>query len=396
MPDDAQRFDEDSEFIPLDRDDPSFGMWKQQRDASGDPKREPGPIRLQRFDSGLPYVGIPTFFKLPVALNPADLKAGKVEVAILGAPVDMGYSMRGAAWGPQAVRTSERSLPYGPALGPHVHVNVNPFQELTVVDYGDGPVEPFSADRTAPAMRKFVREVVDAGAIPIVVGGDHSLMWPDAAAMQDVYGRGKVGVIHFDAHYDAAENAMGHATSHGRPVRNLILKDKFPGKNFVQIGLRGYMPDVESQKWMDQQGIRSHYMAEVEKDGWDALMKRALAEALDGPEVLFISLDVDVFDPSFVPGTGTPEPNGLTPREVFPLIRRLCAEHKVVGIEVVELLPYLDPTYRSALMANRCIREMLTGLAMYKKGMRDPHYLDPFTSGTDKMPKITVTGSTTK
>ena len=116
MADDSLHFDDDSEFIPLDRKDPSFGMWKQPRDASGDPKREPGPIRLQRFDSGLPYVGIPTFYKLPVALNPADLKAGKVEVAILGAPVDMGYSMRGAAWGPQAVRTSERSLPYGPAI----------------------------------------------------------------------------------------------------------------------------------------------------------------------------------------------------------------------------------------------------------------------------------------
>ena len=129
-------------------------------------------------------------------------------------------------------------------------------------------------------------------------------------------------------------------------------------------------------------------MAEVEKDGWDAVMKRALEEALDGPEVLFISLDVDVFDPSFVPGTGTPEPNGLTPREVFPLIRRLCAEQKVIGIEVVELLPYLDPTYRSALMANRCIREMLTGLAMHKKGLRGPHYLDPFTSGADRYSRV--------
>jgi len=92
---------------------------------------------------------------------------------------------------------------------------------------------------------------------------------------------------------------------------------------------------------------------------------------------------VDVFDPAFVPATGTPEPNGLTPRELFPLIRRPCAEHKVVGIEVVELLPYLDPTYRSALMANRCIREMLTGPAMHKKGMRAPHCLNPFTSGAD-------------
>jgi hypothetical protein len=107
----------------------------------------------------------------------------------------------------------------------------------------------------------------------------------------------------------------------------------------VQGGLRGYMPDVERQKWMDQQGIRSHYMAGVEKDGWDAVMKRALEEALDGPEVLFISLDVDVFDPSFVPGTGTPEANGLTPREVFPLVRRLCAKHQVIRIEVVGCSP---------------------------------------------------------
>ena len=193
-------------------------------------------------------------------------------------------------------------------------------------------------------------------------------MWPDAAAMQDVYGRGKVGVIHFGAHYGAAESAMGHAVSHGRPVRNPILKDKFPGQNFVQVGLRGYMPDVESQKWMDQQGIRSHYMAEVEKDGvgrgHEARSRRS-AERPGGP--LHLTGRGRLRSLLRAPYRHPPEPNGLTPREVFPLIRRLCAEHKVVGIEVVELLPYLDPTYRSALMANRCIREMLTGLAMYKR-----------------------------
>jgi agmatinase len=121
-------------------------------------------------------------------------------------------------------------------------------------------------------------------------------------------------------------------------------------------------------------------MAEVEKRGWDSVMEDIIAEANDGPEYLFISFDVDVLDPAFVPGTGTPEPGGLTPREAFPLVRRLCAESNVVGFELVELNPLADPTYVSAMNANRIVRECLTGLAMRKLFLNKKHYLSPLTT----------------
>lgn len=108
-------------------------------------------------------------------------------------------------------------------------------------------------------------------------------------------------------------------------------------------------------------------------------MEDVIKEAMDGPKYMFVSFDIDALDPAYVPGTGTPEPGGLTPREAFPIVRRLCAESNVVGFELVELAPNLDPTYVSALNANRIIRECMTGIAMRKKGLTDPHYLSPLT-----------------
>jgi agmatinase len=143
--------------------------------------------------------------------------------------------------------------------------------------------------------------------------------------------------------------------------------------------LRGYYPDEESFKWMRAQGFRYHTMAEIEDRGFGAVMEDVIKEAQDGPEYMFVSFDIDALDPSFVPGTGTPEPGGLTPREAFPIVRRLCAESNVVGFELVELAPMLDPTYVSKLNANRLIKECMTGIAMRKKGLTEPHYLSPLT-----------------
>ena len=125
--------------------------------------------------------------------------------------------------------------------------------------------------------------------------------------------------------------------------------------------------------------FRYHTMAEIEHRGWDAVMEDVIAEANDGPEFIYISFDIDTFDPAFVPGTGTPEPGGLMPREIFPIIRRLCAESNVIGFEIVELAPLMDPTYVSALNANRTIRECLTGIAMRKQGLTEPDYKSPLT-----------------
>jgi agmatinase len=159
----------------------------------------------------------------------------------------------------------------------------------------------------------------------------------------------------------------------------LIEEGLVPGKNFIQVALRGYYPDETAFEWMRKQGFRYHTMAEIERRGFDAVMDDVIREAQEGPEYLFVSFDIDTLDPAFVPGTGTPEPGGLLPREAFPIVRRLCAESNVVGFELVELAPMLDPTYVSALNANRLIRECLTGIAMRKKGLTDKHYLNPLT-----------------
>ncbi|MGH7267767.1 MAG: agmatinase family protein [Candidatus Rokuibacteriota bacterium] len=362
-----------------DARDPAFNIWAV-RDPDRDLKRTPGLFWPHRQSRGGAWLGIPTFFKLPIALTPEDLKAGKVDVAIFGAPLDMGFGMRGAAFGPQAIRVSERYVSWADARSgasrPHQHVRVDPFHVLTVVDYGDVAVDPFSTERSIGHVQEFVRAIAETGAIPLMVGGDHSLLWPGAAGVADVYGKGSVGIIHFDAHADASHSMLGHLAAHGTPVRRLIVDAHIPGRNFIQVGLRGYYPDDETVEWMRSVGMRSHYMAEVERKGWDAVLRRALEEALDGPRYLYISLDVDVMDPAYTPGTGTPEPGGLTPRELFPLLRRLTAENTVVGIDVVEMNPLVDPGYTTALNVNRCIREMLVGLALRKQGIKTPDYLD--------------------
>lgn len=319
--------------------------------------------------------GIATFLQRPVAQTPADLKAAEVNVAMLGAGIDMSLGMRGAAFGPRALRSHDMYLPTVASGLPHSHVMVDPLEELVIADYGDAAVDFDSTHRSIEPVRGLVREVAETGTIPFVVGGDHSLMYPDVAALADVYGKGKIGVVHFDAHYDAGSAYLGHNLSHGTPVRRLIEQGHVRGENFIQVGLRGYAPGHEDLSWMRDQGFRYHFMAEVEKHGWDRVMERALAEAAEGTDYLFISLDIDVLDPAYAPGTGTPEPNGLTPRELFPLLRRLGAENNLIGIELVELNPLVDPTYVTPLVANRAAREMLTGIAMNKNGITDKHYL---------------------
>lgn len=369
--------------IPLDTKDPSFNAWRQLRDFTKDPKREPGIIPLGQYNFGMSYNVIPTFLGAAVALTPADLEASKVDVAIMGAVTDMGTGMRGAAHGPNAVRNSQVYGGYGMDQ-PHMHTMVDPLQDLVVADFGNAPNDLMSTERTMPAVRSFVKSsIVDIGngkkTIPFIIGGDHSLMYSDVAAVVDVYGKGNVGVVHFDAHYDAGKYMFGHLIGHGMPVYRLIEEGLVPGKNFIQVGLRGYYPDAKSFEWMREQGFRYHTMAEIERRGFAEVMEDVINEANDGPEYMFVSFDIDTLDPAFVPGTGTPEPGGLTPREAFPIVRRLCAESNVIGFELVELAPNLDPTYVSALNANRIIRECLTGIAMRKKGITEKHYLSPLT-----------------
>lgn len=357
-------------------------IWKQKVPRDVNPPRQPGPMHLQRYVGTPAYAGIATFLGLPFCMTPEDLKAGKVDVAILGAPVDMSLGQRGAAFGPRAIRADERVLPNVPAVLQNPDTRIKPFEVLNVVDYGDAAVDPFSIENSVGPIRELVREVAAAGTIPFVLGGDHSILWPNAAAVADVHGAGNVGVIHLDTHVDCGNQTMGHLVTHGTPIRRLIEDEHIPARNFVQIGLHSFVvPDDELLAWMRKRGMRSHHMAEINRIGFEAVLEKAIAEALDGPKHLYISLDIDVLDPAFAPGTGTPEPGGLTPRELLPAIRRLCHETPVVGFEVVEVAPHLDPGYTTAMYARRAILEALTGIAQRKLGIGEKNYLDPVMAG---------------
>ena len=384
MPEEAGIQPGEQAVVQLNPDDPTFNAWKLMRkDLSKG--REPGPINVQRWEGSFPWVGIPTFFHLPVALTPEDLKAGQVEVAIMGAEAVGG--MRARTWGPAEMRNPHRSEIYhmwGAFAMPELDSGVTALHELTVVDYGDAPMEPLSLERTIPEVQKLVTEIasveLDNGkrTVPIIIGGAHALMYPDYAGIAKVYGKKKVGVIHFDAHQDYAPVGFGHLVTHGNPFRALIRDGYLTGEHLVQVGLRGpTSADLTSLKAARDAGIRYHTMAEVERRGWDAVVEDALREVREQSEYLFISFDVDVIDPAFMPGTATPEPGGLYIREVLPLMRRLCAENDVVGVEIVELKPDADVGYISVQNAKAVLRQCLNGMAMRKLGKTEPGYLHP-------------------
>ena len=370
---------ESPDTIPLEPRDAGRDVRVLYRDCHDNPKRDPGPINIQRTLGGLAWQGIPTFFHAPVALCPEDLRAGKVDVAIMGASIDLTLGQRGTAYGPQAVRMGEVLGPWGSILsGSHPVVgDIDFMQVLNVVDYGDAAIDPYSPERTVLSVNGMVKDILRSGAMPVIVGGDHSLMYPDVVAEAEIYGKGQVGVVHFDAHFDGVPLLFGHYLTNGAPVRRLIDEGWVNGRNFIQIGLNSIKPSGSDLDWMRKNQMRFHFTDEIDRNGWQALLTRALAEARDGPKKIFVSVDLDVLDPTFAPGVGTPEPGGMTIRELFPILRGLGAQNDIVGIEIVELNPLVDQTYRTRLVAVRILRELLTGVAMNRKGITDPTYVAP-------------------
>lgn len=359
----------DAPNIPLNTDSRRFNAWRLERPRSMDPKREPGPVPLGRYDG---RGGPPTFGGFPLALTPEDLVAGEVDVAILGAPLNMGSGWRDS--GAQA--TAELRTLGWPIGSQDQYVLIDASKVLTIVDYGDVAVDNESTERSMRHVREVVREIAAAGVVPMVVGGDHSLEYPNVAALADVYGKERVSVIHFDSHYDAWWGGS-HLISHGYPVYRLINEGHVRAADYIQVGLRSSGPDESGFKWMREQGMRYHTMAEVERRGWQAVLDRVVAEASEEGRKLHISFDIDVIDPAFTPATGTPVPGGLDMREAISIVRRLCAEANVVGFDLVELHPALDPSYKTTLNSSHIIKACLTGLAMHHEGLTARHYLSP-------------------
>ena len=312
------------------------------------------------------YAGLATFAKLPLVLDAEGLRGA--DVAIVGAPTDELVSYRpGARFGPRAIRASD-PIAWSPPSMPNMDVGVDPFEVLTVLDHGDVPPTPGYPHVTHDAIRRTVAGICAAGAVPIVLGGDHSIAHPDVGAVADHVAPAPVGLIHFDAHADDAYEEP--RLSHGTPLRLLVEEGAVRGEHVVQIGLRGYWPPPSDFAWARAQGFRWHLMDEIHERGLGPVLDDALAEIAEVPHV-FLSVDVDVCDPAFAPGTGTPEPGGLTARELLRAVRRIATEVPLAGMEVVEVSPPYDHADVTALLAHRLVLEALSGMALRRLG-REP------------------------
>jgi agmatinase len=316
-------------------------------------------------DFDLPtYVGPATFANLPWITDPAELRARAVDVAIVGAPFDDMVTHRsGARFGPRAIREAQ----YSSGSLNSLQLGVEPFEVLTVVDAGDANIVPARHERSHAMIYRKVLEVARTGAIPIILGGDHSITWPSATALAEVRRPGSIGIVHFDAHADTAPDSHGQIASHGSPMRQLIESGAVKGKNFVQVGLRGYWPSPDVLAWMRAQGLRYHFMTEIEDRGADAVVADAIAEALDGPDAIYLSIDIDVVDPGLAPGTGTPEPGGMLTRELLRAVRQIVGAVDLAGMDIVEVSPPYDWAESTAMIANRVALEAISALAVRRR-----------------------------
>lgn len=289
------------------------------------------------------------------------------DVIILGAPIDSGTSHRsGAKFGPQAIRGGDY-LPHDGSR-PHLALRTDGLKDLKIYDAGDLLMPGSDLVASLGVLKDATEKISRAGIIPVVLGGDHSIASADVAGIATHRGLGKISMIHFDAHADTGTDQFGALVGHGTPMRNLIENGFVRGDRFLQLGLRGYWPEDATLQWMRDQGMRSYEMTEIYHRGLKTVLDESFATLLDGCDGVFLSVDIDVVDPGMAPGTGTPEPGGMTSRELLEAVRRICLELPVVGIDVVEVAPAFDSADITAILANRVVLEALSAIAKRRDG----------------------------
>jgi agmatinase len=305
-----------------------------------------------------------TFAGQRLVTDPAAL-AG-VDVAVVGAPFDDGTSNRpGARFGPRAIRAADDG---GHAGRPHLRTGIDPFAVLDVVDHGDCAVAPGDLPRSHEHLAAVLRGVLAAGAVPLVLGGDHSLSLPTLRVLGETYGADGYAVVHFDTHADTAAELYGVRVSHGTPFRVAVEEGHLRGEHIVQIGLRGTWPGPDDLAWMRQAGFAWHTMEDIDAQGLDAVLDASIAHVAERAERVYLTVDVDVLDPAFAPGTGTPEPGGMTTRELHRALHRVAGALDVCAVDVVEVCPPFDVAGITALAAERIAIDVLTGMAARRGG----------------------------
>jgi agmatinase len=298
------------------------------------------------------FTGPITFARLPHVQALVD-----VDVAMLGVPFDTGVTYRvGGRFGPAAVRDASVMLrPYNPNL------EIAPFEHLSCVDYGDVAIVPGYIERSYEAIERAVAPIVEAGVIPLLIGGDHACTLPHLRATRS---RGPVAVIDFDSHTDAWDSYFGEKYNHGTWMRRAIEEGLVDVAHSIEVGLRG--PIYAAADWT---GLRSELGLEylttedVFTLGADAVAARIRDRVGDRPA--FISFDIDVVDPAHAPGTGTPEAGGPSAREMLAIVRGLTGID-FVGFDVVEVIPAYDPAGQTATLAANLAYEMLSLVALHR------------------------------
>ena len=321
------------------------------------------PSGMQRQLDAPSYQGMLSFGKFPYLSEPEQLDQYAPDVAVVGAPYDANTSNRpGARFGPQSLRSDW----YHPGTY-NIDLEIEIFDYLNCVDFADAICKAGMWEPSRKAIFDRVLEITSRSIFPITLGGDHSVVVPAFEAVAERYGKGKVGIIHFDAHADTGNIVDGNLYSHGTPMRRLIESGAVDPNSFIQIGLRGYWPGEKEFTWMKEQGMRWHTMQDIWDKGIKIVLDEAVAQATENCEYVYLSVDVDCLDPSIAPGTGTPEPGGLIAADLLKSVRRVALETNLVGMDLVELAPAYDVSDTTVNVAHRAIWEVLSGLAFKKR-----------------------------
>ena len=292
------------------------------------------------------FSGPGTMFRLPVQTSAQDL-----DIAIVGVPLDIGTSNRpGTRFGPRQIRSESVMVrPYGMAT------RAAPFDSFQIADIGDVALNTFNLKKSIVIIEAFYDEIINVGAKPVSLGGDHTIALPILRALQKVHG--KMALIHVDAHADINDVMFGEKIAHGTIFRRAVEEGLIDGTRMVQIGLRttGYAAD--DFDWSRDQGAR---VVQAE-DCWYQSLAPLMDEVREqiGPDMpAYLSFDIDGLDPSVAPGTGTPEPGGLSASQGIEVIRG-CYGLNLIGSDLVEVSPPYDTTGNTSLLAANLVFEML-------------------------------------
>jgi len=305
------------------------------------------PIKSPRFS------GIKTFMRLPFVKELDD-----VDFAVIGVPSDAGASFRtGQREGPAAIRKVSALLRHHNPI-----LNISPFEYLSGIDYGDLPVVPGYIEEGYKRIEESLVPVIEAGIIPILLGGDHAITLPELRAITKIHG--PVSLLHFDSHSDTIDEYFGKPYNHGTPFRRAIEEELILVDSSIQVGLRGSIYSSEHLEIPKSLGLEVVTTEEMREIGLDSLIDRIKKRV--GNTKVFLSFDIDFVDPAYAPGTGTPEVGGFTSGETLKIIRGL-KDLDFIGFDVVEVLPSFDPSEITALLAANVVYEFISILANIKR-----------------------------